>query len=213
MNGSDSDTETSDSSADGNDSDGCDADAVEDPNDDVATEPDAVVVNDVNDDVNVAINETDTNNIAVNDAETEPQNDADHPVNDVFSENDVDAMHTRTNANIPVPDKLHVKLSQKDHRKKLLSQKGAMSRVCRRQEYSYITPRQQFPPKPARPILYIAEGAESVKHTRLLCPGQVICVESKKYLVMTIYWVGSRTQGKGRFSPRSSIKYCSYLCL
>ena len=81
-----------------------------------------------------------------------------------------------------------------------------MSRVCRRQKYAYITPRQQFPPKPERPVLYIAEGAESIKHTRLLCPGQVIRVESKKYLVMTIYWVGSRTQGKERFSPRSSMQ-------
>ena len=98
------------------------------------------------------------------------------------------------------------KRSVRDHRKWLLRQKGAFSRCVHKKNYAYIGPRAQYPPSPARPVLWIAEGAETTtKNQRLLCAGRVIKVKQLQYHVVTLYWCGSRGQGVKRWSPRSSL--------
>ena len=80
-----------------------------------------------------------------------------------------------------------------------MSQKGAVVR----KDYCYVAPRLQVPPKPARPLLlYFAEGAETAGYPkRLLCPGQQITFSGVHYVVVTLFWIGSRGQGKNKWTP------------
>lgn len=97
-----------------------------------------------------------------------------------------------------------------DHRNFLLRQKGAFTRRVQRKHYSFIGPRVQYPPQPKRPIIYFAEGAETINSTssrqqRLLCAGQVVKIQEVKFTVVALFWLGSKPQGKKRFSPRSEL--------
>ena len=102
-------------------------------------------------------------------------------------------------------------ITQRDHRKRLLRRSGAACRKIVNKTYQFIAPRVAYPKLPARPTLYIAEGAETVHHQRLICPGQLIEVRSKRYCVCAIFWAGSKIQGKTRngsprYSPRSKMQ-------
>ena len=97
-------------------------------------------------------------------------------------------------------------LSLRDHRRRLMRAKGACCRKVPKCDFHYIAPRTQVPAKPARPYMYFAEGAETLNQKRLLCAGQKIRINDKIYVVLTCYWIGSRPQGKNRWSPLAPFK-------
>ena len=94
-------------------------------------------------------------------------------------------------------------LSQRDHRKKLYKGKGVYKQKVYKKTYAYLGPRLQFPPAPAKPAVWIAEGAETMTQKRLICSGQVVQISGIDYVVVMVYWCGSKSHGKNRFSPRS----------
>ena len=92
----------------------------------------------------------------------------------------------------------------------MIQQKGAFVRRVPSKHYSYIGPRIQYPLPPERPLLYFAEGAESVNSTasrqqRLLCAGQIVKIKDATFTIVTLFWCGAKHQGKNRYSPRSEM--------
>ena len=94
-------------------------------------------------------------------------------------------------------------ITQREHRKLIYKRGNCRQRKINMTNFSYIGPRLQHPKSPAKPTLFIAEGAETIKNKRLICPGQFLRICESEYVVVMVYWCGAKPQGRRRYSARS----------
>ena len=94
-------------------------------------------------------------------------------------------------------------ISQREHRKLIYKRGNCRQRKINKTNFVYIGPRLQYPKSPAKPTLFVAEGAETIQNKRLICPGQFLHICNSEYVVVMVYWCGSKPQGRRRYSARS----------